>query len=109
MTVVVEIKTLAMENRTGPENRRVRRGGSAPGRTGDLILGGRTFRVNACARGVRHLYGPLEGRFGLIVAVDGRQPLLVVRLRDFLRLRRPGGPSESPRPKTTPQLSGGPR
>lgn len=73
-----------------------------------IALGGRTFKVGTRAPGVRQLYGSLEGHFGLVVAVDGREPLLVVRLGDFLRLRRPGGPSELPRPETPPQVSGGP-
>ena len=87
----------------------MRGGRPHPGWAGDFALGERTFRVDTRARGVHQLYGSLEGHFGLVVAVDGREPLLVVRLGDFLRLRRPGGPSDSPRPKTPPQLSGAPR
>jgi hypothetical protein len=51
-------------------------------------MAGRSFEVKARARGVGRLYRWLDGHFGLVLAADSREPLLVVRLGDFLRACR---------------------
>jgi len=51
-----------------------------------LLIGSRTFEVKPRTRGLRQLYQWLGDRhFGVIVATGTEEPLLVVRLGDFLR------------------------
>jgi hypothetical protein len=69
----------------GMDCRRIPLSGSAPGWAGDLILAGRVFEVKGRGRGFRQLYRWLEDRFGLVMSADRREPLLVMRLGDFLR------------------------
>lgn len=58
------------------------------GHGSDLVLGGRRFAIKAGARGVDALYRWLGDGFGLVVAADREEPLLVLRLGDFLRACR---------------------
>lgn len=61
--------------------------------TGDFLLADRRFYVRSNACGVDALYDWLGNAFGVIVAADGKEPLLVMRLSGFLgacRLRPPG-------------------
>jgi hypothetical protein len=58
---------------------------SGSGWAGSLMMAGRTFEVKARGKGFRKLYRRLEGHFGLVLAADRREPLLVMRLGDFLR------------------------
>jgi len=81
-----ETKVRAMMHGAGLECRRVPLSGSAPGWAGDLMLAGRTFEVKTRARGFRRLYRWLDERyFGLVIAEDRQEPLVVLRLADFLR------------------------
>ncbi len=65
--------------------RRMSLSGSSPGWAGDLMMAGRSFQVKARVRKFSHLYDCLEGRFGLVLSADRSEPLLVMRLGDFLR------------------------
>ena len=67
---------------------------------GDLAIGSRTFEIKARARGCRHLYRWLGARhFGVIVTADREEPLLVLRLGDFLRQCAFRDGAEPARPK----------
>jgi len=71
---------------TGVEDRRVTLSRAAPSRGADLLIGARTFEVKARTRGLRQLYQWLGNcHFGVIVAAGTEEPLLVVRLGEFLR------------------------
>ncbi len=67
------------------EDKRITLPGSAPGWAGDLILAGRQLEVKARAKGFRRLYSWLEGHFGLVLSSDRCEPLIVLRLGDFLK------------------------
>jgi hypothetical protein len=62
---------------------RVRRFGLATG--GELVLAGRRFAINVDWRSLTTLQRRLGDRFGLVVAADCDQPLVVLRFGDFLR------------------------
>ena len=66
----------------------------ARSRCGDVVIGSRTFEVTSHVRGSRQLYRALgDGYFGVILGGHNNEPLLVVRLGDFLRqcaFRDPG-------------------
>jgi hypothetical protein len=103
----IEAKVRAMAQAAGLECRRVPLSGAAPGWAGDIVLGGRHFEVKARVHGFRQLYGWIRPHFGVVVAADREEPLLVLRLGDFLRectFRDPAGPSP---PKTLGRVSGG--
>lgn len=51
----------------------------------DFLLGGRRFAIKARAGGVDAFYWWLGDRFGIVVATDREDPLVVLRLGDFLR------------------------
>jgi len=89
----------------GAERRPVALSSSAHGWTGDLLLAGRRFEIKAHTRGVEALYRWLEGRFGLIVAADCEEPLIVLRLGDFLRAYRFRAPAEPPGSKPSKRVS----
>jgi hypothetical protein len=97
----------------GFDCRRVPLSGSAPGWAGDLMLAGRMFEVKTRARGLRRLYRWLDERyFGLVVAADRREPLIIFRLGNFLRDCRFRESSGTSRSKTLPAVfgrSGAPR
>ncbi len=57
-------------------------------RVPDFALAGRRFSIKARERGVDALYRWLDNRFGVVVAADHNEPLVVIRLRDFLRTCR---------------------
>ena len=91
---------------SGLECRRVPLSGAAPGWGGDLVIGARTFEVKARAAGFRQLYRWLGDRhFGLIVTADRQEPLLVLRLGDFLRQCAFREPSQNQRPKSPDAVS----
>jgi len=81
----LEAKVRAMATTAGTECVRVPLSGGAPGWAGDLMLAGRRFEVKARAAGFRRLYRWLGPHFGLVVAADRAEPLVVIRLGDFLR------------------------
>src|SRR5947209_2542669 len=91
----------------GLECLRVPLSGAAPGWGGDLVIGTRTFEVKVRARGFRQLYRWLGDRhFGLIITAHRDQPLLVVRLSDFLRQCNFRDRAHDARPKTSGSVSG---
>jgi hypothetical protein len=98
----LEAKVRMLATAAGLDCQRVPLPGSAPGWTGDLVLAGRRFEVKARARGFRRLYGWLKGRFGLVVAADREEPLVVIRLGDFLRACRFREPGTGVVPKGDP-------
>lgn len=100
--IEAKIRDLAQE--MGFNCQRVPLSGSAPGWAGDLMLAGRTFEVKARGRGFRRLYRWLEGYFGLVLATDRKEPLLVMRLGDFLRACRFSEPLEKGIAKTSEQV-----
>ena len=104
----IEAKVRAMAITNGVECRRVPLSGAAPGWGGDLIIGSRTFEVKARAAGFRRLYGWLGPHFGLIVAADREEPLVVLRLGDFLRQCSFRDRVLGPRPKGPAGTSGRP-
>jgi len=53
--------------------------------TGDFLLADRRFYVQADAWEADALYSRLGKAFGVIVIADSKEPLLVMRLGDFLR------------------------
>lgn len=80
-----EAKIRDLVRRAGVHCKRVPLSGSAPGWAGDLILAGRSFEVKARANGFRQAYRWLEGHFGLVLSADRCEPLIVLRLGDFLK------------------------
>lgn len=80
-----EVKIRAPAEHTGLGISRAPISGSPPGCAADLMLGRHSFKVIARAQGCRQIYRWLQGYFGLVVAVDRREPLVVIRLGDFLR------------------------
>ena len=56
--------------------------------TGDFLLADRRFYLRSNAWGVDALYDWLGSAFGVIVATDGQEPHLALRLGDFLRACR---------------------
>ncbi len=79
-------KVRAIANASGADRRRAPLPGSAEGWVGDLVLAGRRFEIRA--RGVNALHRWLGDQFGLILAADREEPLIVLRLGDFLRACR---------------------
>jgi hypothetical protein len=73
---------------------RVRRFGSASGR--ELIFAGRRFAIHVDWNTLTTLQRRLGGGFGLVVAADCEQPLVVLRLGDFLRSCRFRRPAVAP-------------
>ncbi len=57
-------------------------------RVPDFALAGGRFSIKARERGVDALYRWLDNRFGVVVTADHNEPLVVMRLRDFLRACR---------------------
>ena len=97
----------ALITASGLECRRVPLSGAAPGWAGDLVVGARTFEVKARGRGFRRLYRWLGDRhFGLIITADRNEPLLVLRLSDFLGECIFREPSQDTRPKSPGSVSG---
>ena len=70
------------------------------------VLSGRHFEVMSRAGACDQLYRLLSDHFCLVLAADGQQPVLILRLGNFLRACRfrdqPGGGWA----KTSPCLSG---
>lgn len=99
-----EARVRALVAASGLDCRRVPLSGAAPGWDGDLVIGARTFEVKARAAGFRQLYRWLgERHFGLILSADREEPLLVLRLGDFLRecaFLEPPGNDRSKTPST---------
>jgi hypothetical protein len=59
---------------------------NSSGPTGGVFaLSGRHFEVRFRARVSGQLYRLLSDHFGLVLAADGQEPLLTLRLGDFLR------------------------
>ncbi len=100
----VEAKIRGLAQEAGIECYRVPLSGSAPGWAGDLMLAGRSFEVKARGKGFRRFYRWMEGRFGLFLAADRKEPLLVLRLGDFLRACRFRDSSENDGSKMSTQL-----
>jgi hypothetical protein len=75
---------------------RVRRFGWATG--GELVLAGRRFAIKVDWGTLTTLQRRLGDRFGLVVAADCDQPLVVLRLGDFLRSCRFREPMITPPP-----------
>jgi len=73
---------------------------------GPVHIAGRSFEVKARVPGVVRLYRWLDGHFGLVLAADRREPLLVVRLGDFLRACRWRDAAQSPGPEPSRRVSG---
>lgn len=57
----------------------------AVAQSGTLRLAGRLLMMKARVKGFRRLSRWLKGRDGLILSADQAEPLLVLRLGDFLR------------------------
>ena len=72
----------------------------------DLIFAGRHFKVKARAKGFRRLHRRLENYFGLVLSADRHEPLIVLRLGNFLRHCRFCDPTELDVPKTPSQDCG---
>ena len=74
----------------GIEAKRVPLSGSAEGYPGDVVADlpgmGETCLECKARRDFKTLYGWLEGRDGLILKADRKEPLAVFRLSDLLRL-----------------------
>lgn len=68
---------LTIANAAGAEHQRVP--------ASDFVLVGRCFSIKAGALAVDALYRWLGDRFGVVVAADRDEPLVVMRLGDFLR------------------------
>jgi hypothetical protein len=77
---------------------RVPRFGFATG--GDLVLGGRRFVFKVDSSALTALHRRLGDGFGLVVAADRRQPLVVLRFGDFLRACRFRGPAGTAGPQS---------
>jgi hypothetical protein len=90
-----------------PDCRRVPPSEPAPAWGADIVLAGRRFEVKAQTHRLGQLYAWLGAHFGLVVMVDREEPLVVLRLGDFLRNCRFREPSELGRPKTSGRVSGG--
>ena len=102
-----EAKMRAIIAASGLDCLRVPLSGAAPGWGGDLVIGTRTFEVKVRARGFRQLYRWLGNRhFGLIITADRLEPLLVVRLSDFLRDCSFRDGVQEARPKSSGSVSG---
>ncbi len=65
--------------------KRVPLSGLPRGGAGDLMIGGRRFEVKTWGKGFRRLYRGLEDRFGLVLSANQKEPVVVMRLGDFLR------------------------
>ena len=103
----LEAKVRAMVIANGLDCRRVPLSGAAPGWGGDLVIAARTFEVKARARGFRQLYRWLgERHFGVVIAADREEPLLVIRLGDFLRHCAFREPAQEGRPKSQDSVCG---
>ena len=59
--------------------------GSNTKRAGVVIMAGRPLEVKAGTNGFRQLSYWLQERFGLILSADPGEPLIVLRLGDFLK------------------------
>ena len=102
-----ETKMRAIIAASGLACLRVPLSGAVPGWGGDLVIGTRTFEVKVRARGFRQLYRWLGDRhFGLIITADRKEPLLVVRLSDFLDQCSFRDRAQDARPKTPGSVSG---
>ena len=79
----------------------------ARSRGGEILIGSRRFDVKAHARGLRELYRWLDqSHFGVIVAADRAEPLVVLRLGDFLRQCAFREPAQEGRSKPSNSVSG---
>ena len=99
-----KIRNLAGE--AGFQRKRVPLSGSAPEWAADLVMAGRSFVVRARAGGFRQFYRSLKGHFGLVLSANRREPLVVMRLGDFLRHCQFRDSAQTGMPKTPEQDCG---
>lgn len=52
---------------------------------GEILLARRSLAVIKTGDCLIQIHRPLERRFGVILSAEGEEPLLVLRLADFLR------------------------
>ncbi len=55
---------------------------------GDILVGKERFEAKVRAEGFRELYTWIAGNAGVFLRADRQEPLIVVRLSDWIELRR---------------------
>ena len=72
----------------GLDAKRVPLSGSTTFAKGDIYLEGKRIEVKARKEGFKQIYKWIEGSDFLIIKADRREPMVVMRLDDFIKLWR---------------------
>jgi hypothetical protein len=67
---------------------RVPLSGAQAGFGGDVLIDGERYEAKIRADGFREIYKWIDGNAGLFLRADRQEPLIVVRVSDWIKLRR---------------------
>ena len=84
----VEHEIVKKLREAGLDAKRVPLSGATEFAKGDVYLEGRRIEVKARKEGFRQIYKWIEGSDFLVIKADRKEPLVIMRLREFIKLAK---------------------